>query len=88
VTLRLSWAEVADILKQHIHLPGVQLGEPRIFSQVMYGGSEEEVEGASLEFPVLLEVPAQAAVEIPKHLLFPAAPPELEPPAIDPDTPF
>jgi hypothetical protein len=85
MTLRLSWAEVADILKQHIHLPGVNLGEPRIFSQGAYGGPEEEVEAAALEFPVLVDIPALTPLLEPAHLFAAAA---VRPTAYDPDAPF
>lgn len=65
--LRLSWNEVAEALKKHMELPGLDLGAPRVMQQHPYG-SEEELQDIWLEFPInnpnAAEIPASVPVPL------------------------
>lgn len=68
MTLRLSWNEVAEALKKHMELPGLDLGAPRVMQQHPCG-SEEELQDIWLEFPInnpnAAEIPASVPVPVP-----------------------
>lgn len=58
MTIRLTWPEVKDLIVKHAELPGVQLGEPRIYISTPYGQEMEyEEKDVSIEFPIVPKQP-------------------------------
>lgn len=84
MTIRLSWEEVKALIVKHTTLPGVQLGDPRIYISTPYGPAETSYQDGdvSIEFPIsfddsLVVAPATNQPEEPA-----------QPPQILDDVPF
>lgn len=84
MVIRLYWQEVADIVAKAIKVEGLKLGEPRVMVQAPYGGDEELIQNAVLEFPIITaESERPRFIEPVNAALAPGAP------ALpDDDTPF
>ena len=71
MTIRLTWPEVKELIVKHTTLPGVQLGDPRIYISTPYGPESSYQDGdVSIEFPISFDdsvavAPAAQPAEVP-----------------------